>query len=375
MRTALAVPRDDPNRDSALAPARISGEARPRRAPASRRCPVSRAPAASVAWQGRAPGGRGLPCPVADAITVRAHAKVNLALAVAPPEPPQAPRAGWHRIASWMAPIELADEVTVEPLPGGPSRLDVAWAADAPLNAGAPADWPATEDLAWRAHELLEAETGRSLPASITIRKRIPAAAGLGGGSSDAAATLQLLDELFHLGLGPARLRTLSGRLGSDVAFFIDEDTRRPPRAALVTGFGDRIERAPAPRASLALVAPGFGCSTPAVYGAFDRLDPGEFLDGASSALVAEPAEALADAGRCLFNDLAAAAEQAEPRLAAMRQAMRDACSAPVHITGSGSAMFIICEPRRAESLAAQLAPLAAPGVVLATTIASGGQP
>src|SRR5690606_19131330 len=129
------------------------------------------------------------------------------------------------------------------------------------------------------------------------------------------------------------------------------------------------------PPTALALIAPGFGCSTPAVYRAFDGLDPGEFLDDASSALVAEPAEALADAGRCLFNDLAEAAEQVEPRRAALRGAIRNACNAPVHITGSGSAMFIICEPGEAESLATQLAPLAAPGVVFATALATGGRP
>src|SRR5690606_29106189 len=133
------------------------------------------------------------------AITVRAHGKINLALAVAPPEPPQATRAGWHRIASWMAPIELAADVTVERLGEGEPALDVAWAPDAPLRAGQQADWPREKDLTWRALKLLEAETGRSLPARITIRKRVPAAAGLGGGSSNAATALQLLDELFEL--------------------------------------------------------------------------------------------------------------------------------------------------------------------------------
>jgi 4-diphosphocytidyl-2-C-methyl-D-erythritol kinase len=310
---------------------------------------------------------------VADAITVRAHGKVNLALAVAPPEPPQAPRAGWHRIASWMAPIELADEVTVEAGARGGSRLEVSWAADAPLHAGERADWPAEKDLAWRALKLLEDETGRELLVAITIRKRVPAAAGLGGGSSDAAAVLQLLDELFELGLGPGRLRALGARLGSDVAFFIDEDVRRPARAALVTGFGDRIERAPMPAVALVLIAPEFGCSTPAVYRAFDELGPGEFLDEASSALVAEPVEALAAGGRCLFNDLAEAAERVAPRLAALRAAARNACGAPVHITGSGSAMFIVCEPAGAEALAERLGPVVAPGVALATAIAAGG--
>lgn len=309
---------------------------------------------------------------MADPRTARAFAKINLALAVAPPEPPGAPRAGWHRIASWMAPIDLADDITLGPLPrGAEPTLDIRWAEDAPLRPGAAVDWPPAHDLAWRAREALEAATGASCPCAITIRKRIPAGAGLGGGSSDAATVLQLLDDAFDLGLGAARLREIAATLGSDIAFFIDEDPRSPPRPALVTGFADHIERCEAPRADLILITPDFGCATPDVYRAFDDLAPGAFLDHASSALVANPAEALADAGRCLFNDLAEAAEAVEPRLVALRTAIRAEISLPVHITGSGSAMFIICEPEQAGALAKRLAPLVAPGAAIATTIAT----
>src|SRR6185295_18407432 len=123
---------------------------------------------------------------------------VNLALSVGPPLPAGDPRAGMHPIASWMHAIDLCDEVWITRLVTGASRLDIAWADDAPRPS--PIDWPSEKDLAFRAHRLLEGDTGRALPAAIRIAKRIPVGGGLGGGSSDAAATLLALNDLFALG-------------------------------------------------------------------------------------------------------------------------------------------------------------------------------
>src|SRR6056297_1011512 len=110
-----------------------------------------------------------------DAMHLRAFAKLNLALAVAPPEA-QGPRRGWHRICSWMHAIDLHDNVTVgvDRSLKGPV-LDARWADDAPVHAGQPLAWDARKDLSLRAAGLL----GEAVPLRITLRKRIPDGGGL----------------------------------------------------------------------------------------------------------------------------------------------------------------------------------------------------
>lgn len=272
-------------------------------------------------------------------LTWRAYAKINLALAVGPPAPPRA----YHPIASWFACVSLHDEVAVERLENGrPSAWRVEWAADAPRPT--PIDWPIERDLAVRAHRALEAASGRALPVRAVVRKRVPVGAGMGGGSADCAAAMMALDALFDLRLGAARLRELGAALGSDIAFFIDEDAAADTaaRPALVTGFGERIERlgrVPRERSHVVLFFPPFGCPTGAVYAALDRAAPGPLREDA--------VRTLAMAGRidppALFNDLEHAACAAEPRLADALSRLRSALTAldaHVHVTGSGSAMF-----------------------------------
>ncbi len=260
-------------------------------------------------------------------IEVRAHAKVNLALSVGPPVA-SGDRAGFHPICSWMHAIELGDDVRVERLPeGAPASVDVRWAD------GSGVDWSARDDLAARAHRALEAHIGRALPVSIRITKRVPAGGGLGGGSADAAAVLLACDELFTLGLGDDALRAVSVPIGSDVAFFIDGPSfaaRVPPRPAVVSGLGDRIERLDRHDDEIALILPAFGCATGAVYRAFDD-DPTPSVDEARiRALALAPAVDF-DA---LFNDLARAACVVQPGL-------HPVLALPgAHLSGSGSTVF-----------------------------------
>ncbi len=273
-------------------------------------------------------------------ITLRAHAKVNLALAVGPPEPAGSAHPGWHPIASWMHAISLWDELTIEPLPHG-SAFAVSWAEDAPRPG--PIDWTPEQDLAARAHRLLEREAGRELPARMRLVKRIPVGSGLGGGSSDGAAALRGLNMLFGLGLSTTRLAELSRSLGSDVAFFVDGEPARP---ALVEGFGDRIERLGRTRADLLLIIPPVACATASVYRAYDGLNPG--------ALRADRARALAAGGTPeggLFNDLDRAAEAVAPELAGLRRRASEAAGAPVHMSGSGSCLFTLDAPGRRAAL------------------------
>lgn len=297
-----------------------------------------------------------------DSLTIPAHAKVNLALAVGPPEPATSPRPGWHRIASWMSCIDLADDLTLTRLPdGSPTTYAITWAADAPRPS--PIDWPIEKDLAVRAHRLLEHHVGRSLPIDLKLAKRIPVGGGLGGGSSDAAAMLTGLNRLFDLRIPPSPLRALAAQLGSDIAFFID-DHHEPARPALVTAFGDHVERVPFIDADVLLVIPPFGCPTKNVYAAYDAILHERSADPASRERTSPPAaldarplrEQIAAAQRLglidprsLHNDLLPAACRIEPRLPPLLKAMARATGHHPLLTGSGSCCFLLTPPAHGE--------------------------
>lgn len=282
-----------------------------------------------------------------EPITLPAHAKLNLALTVGAPIP-DGPRAGHHPIASWMIAIDLADRVTLTPLPRGtPARVRVI------MEDGAPVAWPIETDLAFRAHRALE-EVAGPLPVEIRVVKSIPAGGGLGGGSSDGAAVLRGLVRLFGLRIDHDRLVSIAHGLGSDLPFFLDPAVRTPdapPRPALVTGLGERIERLPTRRFErpILLIAPPFDCPTGEVYRAFDE-NPRPFRPEAVERLARE--EGFDPAA--LFNDLAPAARKVRPGLGIMRDALALGLGRPVHVSGSGSTLF--CFDDRDE-LARRLAP------------------
>lgn len=266
-------------------------------------------------------------------ITHVAYAKINLALSVGPAQPLGSARAGWHPIATWMHAIDLCDEIRVTSARA--SSFHAAWADDAPRPT--PIDWPPERDLAARAHCELEAAVGRSLPAEISLIKRIPVGAGLGGGSSDAAATLLALREAFSLPITTRDLAAIATSLGSDVSFFVDDQT--PPRPAIVRGFGEGIERVPRVAAAVVLIVPDFACETSAVYKEFDR-NPTNGVDH-------ERVSAMASRGTLpsqldFFNDLAEPAMRLHPDLRTIQSAAADVLGAPVHMTGSGSALFAL---------------------------------
>jgi 4-diphosphocytidyl-2-C-methyl-D-erythritol kinase len=264
---------------------------------------------------------------------VRAYAKVNLALSVGPPYPLGDARAGYHPIASWMHAIDLFDDVEVEPLPQGSlDHYDIRWTPSAPIRSIV--DWPLDSDLAVRAHRLLQKRTERRLPLRLSLTKRIPVGAGLGGGSSDAAAALMAINAAFDLGFSLGELASLSRELGSDVAYFLDDP---PPRPALVCGTGDVVERLERVAAHLVLVLPTFPCPTGAVYTRYDTIG--------TRTLQEEEVRKLARAGwiesGALFNDLEPPAESLQPALSELRRSVRGIVGQPVHMTGSGSGLFL----------------------------------
>jgi len=264
-----------------------------------------------------------------DALTVACPAKINLALSVGAPDD-----SGYHPIASWMVRIDFADTLEARRLDETePSTFDIGWAADAP--APSPIDWPVHEDLACLACQWVEHYTARALPVAVTLRKRIPVGAGLAGGSANAAAMIDALDRLFELQLDESDRLRIGAKIGSDIPFFFGDPS------ALVSGYGERLEAAPlAQPIHLALITPPLHCATGAVYRAFDDLNP--------DAQVNEPAvRRLLDAPlapESPFNDLAEAACIVTPELKVAREACAQAAGRPVHVTGSGAAMFVVAE-------------------------------
>ncbi len=191
-----------------------------------------------------------------EPLVVRAYAKINLDLKILGLLPE-----GYHEVRTVLQSLNLHDTLTFTEAPG-----PFAIRCDQP---GVPTD---ARNLVWRAALLLwSLRSDASAPLSgvrVTLQKRIPAEAGLGGGSSDAAATLTALARLWQLPLDLAGLARLGARLGADVPFFLSGGT------ALGTGRGDDVSPLTEPPVTpVVLVKPAFGVSTPDAYGWFDQ-DP-----------------------------------------------------------------------------------------------------
>ncbi len=156
---------------------------------------------------------------------------------------------GYHLLQSVFTLIDLADTLRFRLRDDGLIRRvnDVAGV-------------PEEQDLAVRAARLLRAETGARLGADIELEKRIPVGGGLGGGSSDAATTLLVLDRLWNTGLGADRLRGLGAGLGADVPFFLFGET------AWVEGVGERLRAIPLPPAWYVVLVPPVHVPTPLVF-------------------------------------------------------------------------------------------------------------
>ncbi len=263
----------------------------------------------------------------AGAVAAWAPAKLNVFLEVL------ARRAdGYHEVATLMVAVSLFDTLLFEE--GAPGRLELT-CDDPRLPAG-------PENLVCRAADRLRERTGCTKGARVRLVKRIPLAAGLAGGSSDAAAALAGLNRLWGLGLGAGELAALAAEVGSDVPFFLGGP------AAWCTGRGERV--APAQvggRFWFVLVCPPFGLSTAAVYGRVRP--PATPVDGADvrAALGAGDADAL---GRHLHNRLQEAAEELRPELAGCRARLAACRSAGCLMSGSGTTLFAVCRDR-AEAL------------------------
>jgi len=283
-------------------------------------------------------------------LLLRAAAKVNLHLRVAPPD-----ESGYHPLMSWMCTVGLFDTLTLERAEGdeqiGPAAPDRA-AADAlvHLECDDPSLPRDKTNLAVRAAIAVidalrsEQQTPRqSWPHNqpllrIWLEKRIPVGGGLGGGSADAARVLLGLNRLLELNWPIDRIRAIAATLGSDVPFFLEGPS------GVVTGRGQVVRPLPPPRPRwVVLVLPGYGIPTRDVYRTFDELRLGD-----RQAVDAQPdwnQWTELSAGplmQRLINDLEPAAFALCPRLANLRQQLEQALARPVRMSGSGSSLFTL---------------------------------
>lgn len=251
--------------------------------------------------------------------TERAYAKINLTLDVG------AKRAdGYHEITSVMQRISLWDTVTVERGTGCDSLL-----------CSVPVTEDVNDNLCMKALRVFFTETAmESGGVSITLEKHIPTQAGLGGGSTDAAAYLRGMDRLYGLGLCREGLRALAAELGADVPFCIDGG------AAAAAGIGERLTPVESHLPLwLVITKPKAGCSTPAMYRRIDEM--GESLRQRFTTQEAAKALEKGDlAGLCgslynVFEEVTAL-----PELSEIRQELRQSGALAAMMTGSGSAVF-----------------------------------
>lgn len=241
-----------------------------------------------------------------------AFAKVNLSLRVRPPD-----ASGLHPVYSLAQSIGWADLVGLE------SADEDAFEVDGPE--GVPRD---ESNLAWRALEAVRAEASRRTPVRLTLEKQIPEAAGLGGGSADAAAVLALAAE--HYGLEAGRRDALAPGLGADVPFCLIGGT------ALLEGHGDRV--APLPPVggyALAVVVPPFPLPTAAVYRRWDQMEGPAGPEIAARWLPVELREHAP-----LRNDLTPAAAALDPGVGDWIEDLGRLWAAPALMSGSGPALF-----------------------------------
>jgi 4-diphosphocytidyl-2-C-methyl-D-erythritol kinase len=282
-------------------------------------------------------------------VRVFAPAKINLTLEVG------APRAdGYHPLQSLVMFADVGD--WVEARPAEDVSLDVSGPFAANLEG---------ENLIVRAARVLAAHAGVTSAAALTLEKNLPVAAGIGGGSSDAAAALKALNRLWALNLEPSELRALSRELGADVPVCIDA------RAAWMSGIGDNLAAIETPSVAAVLVNAVQPLSTGAVFRRFDEMALGRGFAERPPPTMASATEMVAFA-RARGNDLAKPARALMPELDAMEHALKsDARVIYAGLSGSGATMFaLVGSNADAKSLASDLVATRPHWWVRATTLA-----
>ena len=250
-------------------------------------------------------------------VTVQAPGKVNLTLEVLGKR-----LDGYHEIASVMQTISLFDTLTIRPS----DEIKVLAEIE---------DLGTQDNLIYRAAMLLRETSGVSTGAEIRLDKQIPLAAGLGGGSSDAAATLLGLDRLWGLDLAEGELKELAAQLGSDVPFFLTGGT------ALVEGKGERVSDVKTPPTMwLVLALPDHRLENKTAT-AYKTLCLTDHTDGRRTADLVKQIEAEAEiAHDSFFNVFDRVAAQVFPGIDGSWSILREVSGEPVHLSGAGPTLF-----------------------------------
>jgi 4-diphosphocytidyl-2-C-methyl-D-erythritol kinase len=290
-------------------------------------------------------------------VVVRVPAKINLQLAVGP-----LGTDGFHEVTTVFQAISLFDDVTVK---HGPESSGISLTLSGATSSGVPVD---DENLAMRAAKLMAEKYDLSADLAIHLKKEIPVAGGMAGGSADAAGVIVAMDALFDIGLSRDEMETIAAQLGSDVPFGISGGI------AIGRGRGDQLTPALS-RGNYhwVLALSGQGLSTPAVYQECDRLREGldiaspQVSDSMMQALRAGDPTAL---GLALSNDLQAAACSLRPALRLVLDVGRDYGALGSIVSGSGPTVAFLVEDEE-KSMDLTVA-LSSSGVVAGVVRASG---
>jgi len=301
---------------------------------------------------------------IVTSVTVRVPAKINLQLAVGPLRPD-----GYHGLVTVFHAIGLFDMVSVAAAEADSVAVTGEGAGQVPADG---------DNLALRAVRALRAVVAAQAGpgVAVTINKRIPVAAGLAGGSADAAAALVACNELWRAGLPVRELCEIAAGVGSDVAFAVLGGT------AVGRGRGERLTPAlmPAARYHWVLAFADGALSTPEVYGTLDRLRAADGRAGkaaepelSTELMAALRAGDLERLGRSLSNDLQAPAISLFPALRKTLDVGRESGALGALVSGSGpTCLFLARDARHATDLAVTLS---GAGVCRTVTRASGPVP
>lgn len=264
-------------------------------------------------------------------ITLQAPAKVNLWLTVTGRRSD-----GYHELGTWMQKLALADTLVLTPSPAGVRLIC--------RNSSLPED---EGNLAYRAAVAFFRQTGLGAGISIELIKKIPVAAGLGGGSSDAAAVLKGLNTLYDTGLSNEELREIGLGLGADVPFLVS-----PYQAAWATGIGERLQEMQSlEESTFILINPGFPVSTKWVYDQFDSMQSANFaltLDGNPFMLSGAKDSGLP---ATLYNDLEGVTINRYPEIAELKEMLLARGASLSLMSGSGPTVFGIFKKYAAAAL------------------------
>jgi 4-diphosphocytidyl-2-C-methyl-D-erythritol kinase len=278
------------------------------------------------------------PGPSPNTAVVIARAKVNLFLRVLGRR-----KDGYHDLESLIVPIDLADRLEIHAASDPAGFRTLTLSLEVTGKPGLVAAVPVDEsNLVLRAASALAERAHVRGFAEITLGKQIPSAAGLGGGSADAAATLRALNQLWSCGLGDEELHEVAAAVGSDVPALL------AGRAVAVRGRGESVEPVRMAGLNLALATFGFGVSTADAFGWWDEdgrpagPDPGEILREADPRVMGERQGDPGRFARLLYNDLEQPVVDRHPVIGEVEERLRAAGAAAVLMSGSGPSVVAI---------------------------------